>query len=246
MIKFFRHIRQRLLSEGKTGKYLKYAIGEIVLVVIGILIALSINNWNELNKTKSIEKKSYENLLSSLRKDSLQLIIITDYQTKNLNMQNRFIKTNASEIVKAYSSDSISKMLFDIYRGAYSFFPNHGTYNSIASNKGIDIISSEIIKSNLIDLYDYEYSRYEFIDKVLDDKYMNVFLPFLHKEIGFFVDSNFRYNSVSVTQFENNYSALQLECQNLNPMSTNVSSLLNSIQNNVNFLIKEIEKELNK
>lgn len=47
MIKFFRKIRQNLLSEGKTGKYLKYAIGEIVLVVIGILIALQINNWNE-------------------------------------------------------------------------------------------------------------------------------------------------------------------------------------------------------
>jgi len=46
MIKYFRKIRQNLLSEGKTGKYLKYAIGEIVLVVIGILIALQINNWN--------------------------------------------------------------------------------------------------------------------------------------------------------------------------------------------------------
>ena len=52
MIKFFRKIRQNLLSEGKTGKYLKYAIGEIILVVIGILIALSINNWNDnQNKT---------------------------------------------------------------------------------------------------------------------------------------------------------------------------------------------------
>ena len=47
MIKFFRKIRQNLLSEGKTGKYFKYAIGEIVLVVIGILIALQINNWNQ-------------------------------------------------------------------------------------------------------------------------------------------------------------------------------------------------------
>jgi hypothetical protein len=53
MIKFFRNIRQNLLNEsppagpaGKTSKYLKYAIGEIVLVVVGILIALSINNWN--------------------------------------------------------------------------------------------------------------------------------------------------------------------------------------------------------
>jgi len=55
MIKFFRKIRQNLLSEGKTGKYLKYAIGEIVLVVIGILIALSINNWNENRKSKIVD-----------------------------------------------------------------------------------------------------------------------------------------------------------------------------------------------
>jgi len=53
MIKFFRHIRMNMMSEGKTGKYMKYAIGEIILVVIGILIALSINNWNELRKSKN-------------------------------------------------------------------------------------------------------------------------------------------------------------------------------------------------
>ena len=47
MIKFFRHIRQRLISEGKTEKYFKYAIGEIILVVIGILIALQINDWSQ-------------------------------------------------------------------------------------------------------------------------------------------------------------------------------------------------------
>ena len=50
MIKFFRHIRKSLLMENKTTKYFKYAIGEIVLVVIGILIALQINNWNEHRK----------------------------------------------------------------------------------------------------------------------------------------------------------------------------------------------------
>lgn len=57
MIKFFRRIRQNLLSEGRTGTYLQYAIGEILLVVIGILIALSINNWNQqrLDKRRAIE-----------------------------------------------------------------------------------------------------------------------------------------------------------------------------------------------
>jgi len=56
MIKFFQKIRQNLLSEGKTGKYLKYALGEIILVVIGILIALQINNWNENRKNRNLER----------------------------------------------------------------------------------------------------------------------------------------------------------------------------------------------
>jgi hypothetical protein len=51
MIKLFKKIRQNLLLENKTSKYFKYAIGEIVLVVIGILIALQINNWNENKKS---------------------------------------------------------------------------------------------------------------------------------------------------------------------------------------------------
>lgn len=62
MIKFFRKIRQNFLSEGKTGKYLTYAIGEIVLVVIGILIALSINNWNENRKNRILEQEVLKDL----------------------------------------------------------------------------------------------------------------------------------------------------------------------------------------
>ena len=56
MIKFFRHIRKSLIQENKMGKYFKYAIGEIILVVIGILIALGINNWNENRKNLNEEK----------------------------------------------------------------------------------------------------------------------------------------------------------------------------------------------
>jgi len=66
MIKFFRKIRQNLLSQGKTGKYFKYAIGEIILVVIGILIALQINNWNENRKNKITEADYYCRILDDL------------------------------------------------------------------------------------------------------------------------------------------------------------------------------------
>jgi hypothetical protein len=71
MIKFFRNIRQNLLNEGKTSKYFKYAIGEIVLVVIGILIALSINNWNEQRKHNHNLRGIYSNLLLDIKSDSV-------------------------------------------------------------------------------------------------------------------------------------------------------------------------------
>jgi len=69
MIKFFRKIRQNLLMENKTGKYFKYAIGEIVLVVIGILIALQINNWNEKRGQEKTVKSIYSIIKSDLTND---------------------------------------------------------------------------------------------------------------------------------------------------------------------------------
>ncbi|MFT4662285.1 MAG: hypothetical protein ACI8XB_002574 [Patiriisocius sp.] len=69
MIKFFRKIRQNLLMENKTGKYFKYAVGEIVLVVIGILIALSINNWNEQRKLNDTIRSVYSIVQSDLLSD---------------------------------------------------------------------------------------------------------------------------------------------------------------------------------
>ncbi|MGB5417519.1 DUF6090 family protein [Algibacter sp.] len=88
MIKFFRHIRQQLLSENKTGKYFKYAIGEIVLVVIGILIALQINNWNE-NRIKNKEVKTFlNNLIQDLNGDQEILNSMNNSQTfKYFSMQ---------------------------------------------------------------------------------------------------------------------------------------------------------------
>jgi len=65
MIKFFRKIRYDLMEKNKTGKYLKYAIGEIVLVMIGILLALQVNNWNELRK----QSKSELQILHKLKRD---------------------------------------------------------------------------------------------------------------------------------------------------------------------------------
>jgi hypothetical protein len=121
MIKFFRKIRQQLVSEnlpdrqaGKFSKYLIYAIGEIVLVVIGILIALQINNWNENKKVESIKKTNYLNLLEDLITDSIHIErkmeelnygiavyshYINTYKTPNLTMNDVLNNQNKLDFI---------------------------------------------------------------------------------------------------------------------------------------------------
>lgn len=246
MIKFFRKIRQNLLSEGKTGKYIKYAIGEIVLVVIGILIALQINNWNENRKEAIIERESYENLLTSLTKDSLELAKIIRLQNQSLVDQNRFIKSNLSDIKSSMDIEEISLSLYNIYDGAYSFFPKYGTYNAILSNKGIDILESKKIKSLLIELYDYQCKKYENIDAIIDHQYSFDFVPFQQRKLGFFVNSNFDYNNVNMSLFEDNYEELVMQCQNINTLSIHSYNALLDIQKSVDELTALIRIELKK
>ena len=99
MIKFFRKIRQKLLSEGKTGKYLKYAIGEIILVVIGILIALQVNNWNEVRKDKAIEKDYINRLINEISLD-------TSY-FNNIRKQFEDKETKMKRVIDAWQSNTL-------------------------------------------------------------------------------------------------------------------------------------------
>ena len=73
MIKFFRKIRQNLIIQGKTGSYLRYAIGEIILVVIGILIALQVNDLNELRKQNNFEIEVLKEIRTNLKADLVEI-----------------------------------------------------------------------------------------------------------------------------------------------------------------------------
>ena len=93
MIKFFRKIRQNLLLEGKTGKYLKYAIGEIVLIVIGILIALQLNNINEEIKIEATRQGYYSQLLNDLNKDKVYIEKTISFLDSLNNEYNAYLET---------------------------------------------------------------------------------------------------------------------------------------------------------
>jgi hypothetical protein len=114
MIKFFRKIRQQLLMENKTGKYFKYAIGEIVLVVIGILIALSINNWNENKKANIKFNNLLVNVFNDLKVDLAKTQGIIDYYKNRDTLANDIINGKLS--VSDYKKNSIRDPIFSNYR----------------------------------------------------------------------------------------------------------------------------------
>ncbi|MBD10112.1 MAG: hypothetical protein CMC68_05100, partial [Flavobacteriaceae bacterium] len=97
MIKFFRNIRRSHINEGKTSKYLKYALGEIILVVIGILIALQINNWNENRKKRQVELNYLERLIIDLRENEKLLSEFHDIKQKQLEAANIFLNFSFSK-----------------------------------------------------------------------------------------------------------------------------------------------------
>ena len=153
MIKFFRHIRQTLIMENKTFNYLKYAIGEIVLVVIGILIALQINNWNENRKDRFIEKKILQSLNNDLQKDiySMKYMISNDsliYESNSKLIQ--ILKDSHSEY------QPYQNKMFGLINRFNVFYPQRMGYESLKS-KGLEILLNDSLKSQIVNLYDFQY-----------------------------------------------------------------------------------------
>ncbi|OIQ36862.1 MAG: hypothetical protein BM563_09875 [Bacteroidetes bacterium MedPE-SWsnd-G1] len=133
MIKFFRKIRQNLLMENKTGKYLKYAIGEIILVVIGILIALQVNNWNEQRKIKSLLSDYKESLLTDLNQDIIVLKQIIEEAKKDSLKQVKIARRLSSK----YSTiDTLKVIVQNDLSWSYRIFrtPNRNTLLAMQNN----------------------------------------------------------------------------------------------------------------
>ncbi|MGK0413271.1 MAG: hypothetical protein ACJA1B_001474 [Polaribacter sp.] len=152
MIKLFRNIRKNLLSEGKTTKYFKYAIGEIILVVIGILIALQINTWNQERILKIEEKKIVKNIHNEYEQNKkLIKTSIKDSETciHTLNTLMTLMGKD-EESIKASNTDSL---FFHAYNFPI-FRPSENTISGLIQSGRLDIIQNQ----DLVNLI-YEWGR---------------------------------------------------------------------------------------
>ncbi|MDT0559638.1 DUF6090 family protein [Ichthyenterobacterium sp. W332] len=252
MIKFFRRIRQNLLSEGKTSKYFKYAIGEIILVVIGILIALQINNWNEGRLEVVQESKILRNLKNDF-KNNRKMLDSAIVKTKegiqfSLEMLNYTGEKNT--LSHAYQFDSIINKIFI----TPSFNPVNGTLNEIMNSGQLVIISNEELRKLLAvwpAVMQKVYSRFEETENFenLLNNYMikngnwlnadevstakrSMTLP----KSGFKTDNRDLLNDL---EFENLIENIAIGLDNYLAMLTEVNVLLKAIESLMNSEIKE-------
>lgn len=149
MIKFFRHLRRDHSEKNKTGKYIKYAIGEIILVVIGILIALQINNFNNTSKQRSIEQEYLKSLQNEFKTN---LNSLNDCLAKNEEMINSvadLLVLFDQQRLDTISDKEISNRLRRVFSTEVNYIPTTGVLTDIISSGNLNLIVNNKLRHHL-------------------------------------------------------------------------------------------------
>lgn len=240
MIKFFRRIRQHLISESKFSKYLFYAFGEIILVVIGILIALQINNWNENRKLQNEELSLLEEVKGNLETTSENFILDSLYNFNTVRLYkkiNYYVDNNLpynQELDSAFAALTLWT----------SPFATSIAYKSL-QNKGLDIIKNKSIKNHLIDLYDVKITSLTVdIDQAEWALNESIVMPFFSKNIR-------RLNKISLNSARpNDFELLKNNDEFINILSMLIRQRKKGLEyykntiSAIDNLIREIDDEL--
>lgn len=161
MITFFRKIRLKLLQQNQVTRYLAYAGGEILLVVIGILIALQINNWNEGRKTKKFEQEILFLIDQNLQRDSVLLSEELFKAKQAIELTDRLLEQVA---LKNYD-DSLNYWMGKII--SFERFKSQSSAFEVLKAKGIETISDKELQLALISYYDVNlFEVYQSLDDV--------------------------------------------------------------------------------
>ncbi len=149
MIKLFRNIRKTLVNEGKTTNYLKYAIGEIVLVVIGILIALQINNWNENRKERIQEISQLEGIQEDVMLDLNDVVWNTNFHKEAITTEKQLL--DYMMLGNGKPNDSIA---YEVALGSPINLTLHESSFTNLKTNNLNSITNKKLKKQIANYYD--------------------------------------------------------------------------------------------
>lgn len=253
MIKFFRIIRQNLLTENKFSKYLIYAIGEIILVVIGILIALAINNKNINRVIKEKEQTYLNGLREEFQTSKLKLIKLTEVNKNNYSGAKQIV-TYISNKNKPPTETQFSELLFNTFSSDILFNPNNSLLNEMINSGSLrDISNTElrILLTNWVSTIE-DISKQENELRIQRAKILEMFrtneysirtifdLTNVNQELGLPKKENNISNLelLNSTEFENNIlifilASYATEKSHYNPLMQDLNSILELIENEI-------------
>lgn len=170
MVRFFRDIRKKLIGQRRLNKYFKYAIGEILLVMIGILLALQVNNWNEKRKLTNLQYEVLNELRSALKSDLLDLDGNLDIQSKYGENQDVFIDWIESseayhDSLTQYISNGFSTTILAVTKAPYDRLKQIGIGN----------FKNDSLRNQISKLYELTYPAYH----KRSDEYQNLVMELL-------------------------------------------------------------------
>jgi hypothetical protein len=172
MIKFFRNIRQNLLMENKTGKYFKYAIGEIVLVMIGILLALQVNDWNENRKKQTLKNEYKTALINDYTKDTIQInarLLRNNLRIERINSLGDSIENGHFNNLESYydllNNEFVGIRVTNVY--------NTNSFNLLISSGKIDLFDKDLRKELM------ELNRLQTFEKTVQNGNKGLLLDFM-------------------------------------------------------------------
>jgi len=150
MANFFHHFRQRLLYENRLKKYLLYAVGEIILVVIGILVAIQINNWNESNKEGEIGTGYLARIKTDLEKDTLYLSQKILKSLKEQETLKLFVKSMYEE---QSNTEDFTKLISSVHWDRTNLIIEDKSYVEITNSGKFGYIKNQNIRNRIMDFY---------------------------------------------------------------------------------------------
>lgn len=148
MITIFRKTRQKLMRENSMGKYFKYALGEIILVMIGILLALQVNNWNESRKDRIREKAILEQLHKEFEMNLLEFTPIKASQIRTFN-SGKIVFRNINKLDIPIHRDSVYRHSTRMF-GGYTYYPSGGVIESLINSGDFKLIQNDTLRNYLV------------------------------------------------------------------------------------------------
>ena len=149
MAKIFRQIRYSHMSDHQTAKYLKYALGEIVLVVLGILIALQINNYNTHREQRKSEQQYLLSLQAEFNNNLNKLDVEMQKNLERRDAANKLLTLFDKNISDTVSNETISKSFFTIFSTEPNYEPSTGVLMDIISSGNLNLIQNQQLREHL-------------------------------------------------------------------------------------------------